>query len=213
MGFYNDLDWDSFVETAPPLLCEIFEKEEDFLKTLSGNVLEIGCGTGRGLIVLAEKCNRVVGIDKEQVMVDASKKKNKKFKNVEIYKREASNLLFPDNTFDSIVCIGNTFGNFEDNKVSILLEMKRVCKKNGLIMICVYNEKALDLRVNYYTLNNDKLCISKVNEEGTVFFKEGVVSEQFSKDKLKKIFSEANLNCEIIELNSISYMCICKIEK
>jgi cyclopropane fatty-acyl-phospholipid synthase-like methyltransferase len=88
MGIYNDLDWDSFVETAPPLLCEIFEKEEDFLKTLSGNVLEIGCGTGRGLIVLAEKCNRIVGIDKEHVMVDASKKKIKNSKMLKYINRK-----------------------------------------------------------------------------------------------------------------------------
>ena len=206
--YYSILNWDKFIETAHPLLKEWHNKEVGFIKNLSGDVLEIGCGTGRVLKVLAENCNRVVGIDKEQVMVDTAKNNSKNLSSVEIYKQDAKNLKFSDNSFDNVICIGNTFGNLGKNKIPVLLEMKRVCKNSGQIIIGVYNEKALKPRLESY--EKDELTHVKITKSGTVYSKEGLFSEQFTKNKLKNIFNKVGLKFEIVELNSISYLCICK---
>ncbi len=206
---YSILNWNKFVKNSHPLLKEWYKKELEFLKNfVFGDVLDIGCGTGRALKVLAKRCNRVVGIDREQIMADASKKATRHLKNVEIYKQNAKKLKFPDDSFDFIICMANTFGNLGRNKVPALREMKRVCKNSGQIIISVYNEKALKPRLESY--KKDNLTHVKVTKTGTVYSKEGLFSEQFTKNKLKKIFGKVRLKYEIIELNSISYLCICK---
>jgi len=179
-----------------------------YIRGLSGAVLDVGCGTGRALKVLAKDCKRVVAIDKEQGMVNLAKKKSKNLKNVEVYRQNAKKMKFKNNSFDAIVCIGNTFGNITKDKKAVLLEMKRVCKKKGKIIISVYNEKALKSRLESY--KKDWLTQYKVTKTGAVYSKEGLISEQFTKKKLNKLFQKAKLKCKIIDFNPISYLCVCK---
>ncbi len=49
--------------------------------------------------------------------------------------------------------------------------------------------------------------IKNINRDGTVITTEGLISEQFSKEKLKNIFKKVDLDVKISELNSISYIC------
>lgn len=209
VSYYTFLDWDRFVERCSPLLKEYYNKELDFVKNLSGDVLEIGCGTGRILTILAKKCRRVVGIDKEKVMADISKNKLKKRRNVEICKQNAKRLKFPDNSFDFVLCMASTFGNLGRDKLPVLKEMKRVCKLNGKVIISVYNERALKPRLDSYA--NDELIHVKVTKQGTVYTKEGLFSEQFTKKKLISLFKRLKLKYKIISLNKISYLCTCSI--
>ena len=206
--YYSILNWDKFIKNSHPLLKDWYEKELKFMKNLSGEILEIGCGTGRALKVLAEKCNKIIGIDNEQIMVDIAKKNVSKINKVQIFKQDVKSLKFSKNSFDFVICLGNTFGTFRRNKIPALFEMKRVCKKSGQIIISVYNEKALKPRLESY--GKDELTQVKITKTGTVYSQEGLSSEQFTKNKLKKIFKKVGLKYKIIDLSQISYLCICK---
>lgn len=46
-----------------------------------------------------------------------------------------------------------------------------------------------------------------MNKGGIVVTTEGLISEQFSKEKLKNICKKAGLNVKIANLNPISYIC------
>lgn len=120
-------------------------------------------------------------------------------------KKMQKKLHFRDNNFDYTICMSNTFGNLGDDKIEVLKEMKRVTKKNGKIIINVYSEKALPTRIENYTVAG--LKIKKISKDGTVLMENKVISEQFSKKKLKDIFKKTGLRSTIIELNSISYVC------
>lgn len=121
---------------------------------------------------------------------------------------DARDMHFKNNTFDYVICMSNTFGNFGKDKLKILKEMKRVAKPRGKIIISIYSEKALPTRIENYKKTEVK--IKRIGKDGTVLTVEGLISEQFSKEKLKNISQKAGLNIKITELNSISYICEAK---
>jgi len=87
--------------------------------------------------------------------------------------------------------------------------MKRVTKKSGKIILAVYSERALKLRIKEYEQVGVK--ITKI-EGGKIHFEKGITSEQFSEKQIKEIFKQAGLKPKIAELNSISYLCEATIQ-
>jgi ubiquinone/menaquinone biosynthesis C-methylase UbiE len=204
--------WEAYVQNASPLIKDWLEKENDYLKqNIKKNsiILDVGCGFGRNIEAINGICKKIVGIDHNKKLLEGTKKKMKKFGNIEILFGEATNLKFPENYFDYAICMGNTFGNLGENKIKALKEMKRVAKNGGTIIISVYSEKALEERLASYSRAGVE--IAKI-EGTTVITKEGFEFEQFTKEELTKIFETTGLKPEIKELNQILYICKAKKE-
>ncbi len=200
--------WKQAIENSSPRYREWIKKEEIWLReNIKKNslVLDVGCGFGKDIKLLINIAKNISGIDYDREAIKEARKNLSQFRNVKIFLENAENMHFENNTFDYVICMGNTFGNFGKNKLKILKEMKRVAKRKGKIIIGVYSEKALPTRIDVY--KKTKVKIKKMSKDGTVTTTEGLISEQFSKEKLKNIFKKAGLNVRIINLNSISYIC------
>jgi methyltransferase OMS1 len=106
----------------------MYSKRKKLLSLASGNVLEVSAGTGRNL----EFYNTpTVLIDNCEEMLKMSLPKAKK--DTKFLVMSATDLSFADDTFDTVV---DTFGLCSvSDPVKALLEMKRVCKKNGRILL------------------------------------------------------------------------------
>jgi methyltransferase OMS1 len=111
----------------------------------SGEVLEVAVGTGRNLEYYNDRSvTSITAIDLSRKMLEAIlDKKESGSINVKIpLKLKVGNCCdlseFPDHRFDTVV---DTFGicSFED-PVSVLKEMKRVCKPNGKILLLEHGE-------------------------------------------------------------------------
>jgi len=98
----------------------------------------------------------------------------------------------------------NTFGNFLDKKQAILTEMKKICKRNGKIIISVYSEKSLSIRKKDY--EKVSLNIAQI-KNNIIYTKEGLISEQFTRSQLENLFNLSGLKANITELTPISYFC------
>lgn len=199
--------WQNYIKNSDPLIKDWLGKENNYLKKnirKGSIVLDVGCGFGRNIGVIANIAGKIVGIDNNKPLCEKIVKKLSKFKNVKFFCENAEKIHFPDNTFDYVICMGNTFGNFVQNKSKILKEIKRVMKKSGKIIISVYSEKALGIRQKEYIRIGIK--IKKISS-GTIYANNHLILEQFDKEKLKRIFDSAKLKSKIIKLNSISYLC------
>ncbi len=97
-------------------------------------MLEVGVGTGLTLPLYPQNCS-VVGVDLSPNMLKEADIliRKKKLKNCTVREMNATNLEFPDNTFDRV--LGNLFISATSFPRESLLEMKRVCKPGGTIVL------------------------------------------------------------------------------
>lgn len=104
------------------------------LNTEDVKILDIGAGTGRYSVALAEEGYDVTAVELVKYNLGILKKKNS---NVKAYQGNALKLSrFEDESFDITLLFGpmyHLFG-FEDKKKA-LMEAKRVTKKNGYILV------------------------------------------------------------------------------
>jgi len=100
-------------------------------------VLDLGCASGRFLEILEDKKVDYFGIDISEKLIEIAKKKYPKG-NFQV--ADALNLPFPNNFFDKIFSIAVLHhipsGEF---RLQFLKETKRVLKKEGLLIITVWN--------------------------------------------------------------------------
>lgn len=200
--------WKQTIKNPSPIYKDWIKKEGIWLRgniKKNSRVLDVGCGFGKDIKLLAGIAKDISGIDYNREAVKEARKNLPKFRNINVFLEDARNMHFENNTFDYVICMGNTFGNFGRDKLKILKEMKRVAKPRGKIIVSVYSEKALSTRIENY--KKTKVKIKKVGRDGTVVTAEGLISEQFAKLQLKKLFNTVDLKVKITELTPISYLC------
>jgi phosphatidylethanolamine/phosphatidyl-N-methylethanolamine N-methyltransferase len=111
------------------------ETAVSFLEIEEGDrVLEVGVGTGLTLPIYPRDC-KVVGVDLSDSMLKEAEEliDDKRLRNATVRKMDATKLEFPDNSFDRV--LGNLFISATSFPKEALLEMKRVCRPGGMIVL------------------------------------------------------------------------------
>lgn len=130
---------------------------------ISGDLLELGCGEGRGVELLAPKAKSYLGLDKIREIIEGLKAKHPKY--------DFQSSVFPpmniaDNSFDTIV----TFQVIEHikNDELYLKEIHRILKPGGTALISTPNIKMTLSRNPWhqreYTANELKALAAKYFE-------------------------------------------------
>lgn len=119
---------------------------EDAVKCLrlkSGDkVLEVGVGTGLSFLSFPSYCH-ITGIDLSEKMLRRAHKRIKthNLSHIAVERMDASSMAFADNSFDAVFAA--YFITAVPDPWSVLSEMKRVCRKGGLVIV-----------VNHFKSNN-----------------------------------------------------------
>lgn len=113
-------------------VCRIIEENS---KKSNVKLLDIGCGTGELLLMLANKkrYQKLCGADLTGAMLKIARKKLKGYKNVSFAKAPADNLPFKNQMFD-IAATTEAFHHFPKPEKS-LEEIRRVLKKKGRLVL------------------------------------------------------------------------------
>lgn len=115
------------------------------------NALDFGCGAGRSTYFLDSLKLNVTGVDINKEMLEKAKKS---FANINFMLMNLNELPFNDHAFDVVF---NSFVLFDMASPKELItnfkEMKRVCKKNGIV-ISITNSDYL-FKKNWLTVKNN----------------------------------------------------------
>lgn len=120
-----------------PVHQRLYFPYEEAAKIISGKVLELGCGWGRGVEKLINACDHFTGLDKNEPLIKALQEKYPKhyFNTVNLpYLSE-----FEDNTFDFIVTF-QVIEHIQDDHM-FLKEANRVLKPGGKILLTTVNKE------------------------------------------------------------------------
>lgn len=119
------------------------EWEVSVLAKYIGNariLLDVGCGTGRHTLYLAEKGIHILGIDKDNGYVRAAKSKSKKeglVANIDLIIADARFLPVRPGFFDVAICMGNVLGDVGVNRkdrIAMIREMANSSKSQALLV-------------------------------------------------------------------------------
>ena len=123
---------------------KLFEKMDKMIGDRlqgKGEVLEVACGTGYYLNHLCEKGYSVTGLEPAEGMRERAKAKNP---NVNIVNGIATEMPFPDNSFDAVIAI-ELFRYLEEEDIKKgYQEILRVLKPGGFMIVTLVNKYALD---------------------------------------------------------------------
>lgn len=170
---------------------------QDLLKNVTGNVLEVGIGTGGNLPFYPPNI-RLTGIDFSPGMLKKAREKVETLDlpyQVSLVEMNAQEMDFPDNTFDYVVatCV---FCSVPD-PVKGLQEMSRVCKPDGKIIMLEHMRsenavvgKIMDIvnpvTVNIWGANINRRTLENINKAGlSIEEKEDLFFTIFRKLKIK----------------------------
>ena len=102
-------------------------------------VLECACGTGLLSAVIAPKCRRLTATDFSEKMLKKAGKNCAAFDNITFSQADITALSYADGSFDKVVA-GNVI-HLLDNPLTALVELNRVCKDGGMLIIPTYMNK------------------------------------------------------------------------
>ena len=97
-------------------------------------VLDAACGTGFGSMLLAQKAKKVVAIDIDEPSIKRARASFSK-DNLNFLEADVKKTTFPDDYFDVIVSIETIEHLTEADQALFLQELKRVLKKEGVLII------------------------------------------------------------------------------
>lgn len=139
----------------PPMLAELERDPFD-------NVLDVGCGTGPVIELLARKYpeKHFVGLDITPAMIEVAQSKG--LPNAEFVVGDAENLPFGDGSFDALLC-SNSFHHYP-NPGAFLREAHRVLHPGGKLILRDYTSN--DFAV--WLMNTFELPLARLVGHGDV---------------------------------------------
>lgn len=117
----------------------------------SRDVLEVACGSGGGLGLLATSALSVTGLDVDEKNLQLATKTYKRDPKIRIVRGDAHNLRFPDNSFDSVILYEAIY--YLANPGRFLEECCRIIRPGGYLIMSSANREWADFNPSAYSTN------------------------------------------------------------
>jgi SAM-dependent methyltransferase len=182
--------------TQPPDIQAFLRAELDVLHDVvkeGTRVIDVGCGTGRHLVLVRDRLRLGVGVDYERSYIAEA-----------AHRAGARHLHFITGgataipivaVFDFAICLTNTWGTMA-NKTGVLREMRRLAPKPYTRLLSVYSEASVASRREWYR----RLGHAVLEETDEYLVTEGGFrSEHFSDARLRGLIGDCII-CPVADI-------------
>lgn len=215
--FYNKYDEDNRLKskTHLPEYLVTMEYIKKYL-TRNSKILEIGAGTGRYSITLADMGFNVTSVELVPHNIEILKSKIKPEHNISVYQGNACDLSFiEDNTYDIVLLLGPMYHLFNDgDKHRVLSEAIRVAKKGGIIYSAYCNNDTCVYKLFYNKKIMKYIEDGRIDENFQTVSAPNEIFELYRKsdiDKLMKNYDVTRLH--FVGVDMLSYLYSNKLNK
>ena len=157
-------------DIAPSRVRQYLQAEVDFVLqkiTRKDIVLELGCGYGRLIPMLARKARFVHGIDSSVTSLKYGLEFLKDTPRHMLQMMDAGKLTFSANTMDIVCCLQNGIASFGTDQRKLIKEAVRVTKPGGCAIFSTFSEKFWDHRLKWFMLQSKAGLIGELDPEKT----------------------------------------------
>ena len=201
MAAWDPKKYEAWYET--PLGKTSDRLEQDLVLSMAGvkegeQVLDAGCGTGRYSIALAKEGAKVTGLDASLGMLEwARDKAGRSGLKIDFIQADALKIPFPDGQFDLVLSVCMLC--FIRDWRSALLEMKRVLRPGGRVVIALLNSRS-----SWALLRRAKGLFRKSVYNSAEFLSPAAIEAELKRAGFKEI--ETRTCLFFLPLNSKTYL-------
>jgi SAM-dependent methyltransferase len=176
--------------TQPPAIQAFLRAELDLLQGIvkeGMRVLDVGCGTGRHLVLLRDRLRLGVGVDYEHSYI-AEAARRAGTGHLHFFTGDATAIPLVAG-FDFAICLTNTWGTMAD-KAGVLDEMRRLAPQPRTRLLSVFSEASVAARREWYR----RLGHAVVEETDEYLLTDGGLrSEHFTEARLRGIVGDCTM--------------------
>jgi 2-polyprenyl-6-hydroxyphenyl methylase/3-demethylubiquinone-9 3-methyltransferase len=207
-------------DIAPPRTKQYLEAEINHALSYvsqKDSVIELGCGYGRFLRRFIGLCRQITGIDTSQESLLMARELLGLRRNVHLLQMNASNLAFPDNRFDVVLCVQNGISAFKIDPSELMSESIRVTRSGGRCLFSSYSKKFWDARLEWFIQQAEEGLLGEIDwdqtEDGVIVCKDGFRATTFGPDEFTNLTNSLGIDSRIIEVDDSSIFCEILVEK
>lgn len=211
IDFYNNYDEEGRLlrKSRMPEYLNTMKYIEKYLSP-DAKIIEIGAGTGRYSLALAEMGYNVTAVELVPHNIEIMKKKVKSYHNIKIYEGNACNLsMFESGTYDIVLLLGPMYHLFtNEDKYLALCEAIRVAKTDGVIYASYCNNDTSIYKFFYKKRILEYLDKGLIQEDYHTISSPEEIFELYRKsdiDNLMKSYDVTRLH--FVGVDMLSYIC------
>lgn len=175
--------------TQPAEIQAFIRAELDLLQDVlkeGMRVLDVGCGTGRHLILMKDRLRLGVGVDYERSYIQAAHHTGAPHLHFIVGDATAIPIVA---AFDFAICLTNTWGTMSD-KAGVLREMRRLAPRPHTRLVSVFSESSVAARREWYR----RLGHGVVEETDEYLLTGGGLrSEHFTDARLRELIGDCTI--------------------